>query len=154
MSGERLADAAVRACGEYETWAVAIPRLRTKIGDCRCPHEVRWRGEDEPPPEEVPSCFARAASEDIPVPYSPYEEPPQFRRRSLDEIAAKVADCPGCTELVRLIRARKHARQRFGVAKREVRRIGKLIAATARTVSEHATPESAPESPGTGEREL
>jgi hypothetical protein len=39
-----------------------------------------------------------------------------------------VADCPECSRLCRLIAERKVARVQFGVAKRAVRRLGRMSA--------------------------
>ena len=107
------------ACIEYERWAAEVRRLTDAIGEGECPFqaspeaETHYRG--------CPSCFREAADEIIPS-REPDDGP---NRRSLNMIEIKVASCESCTRLVGFIRARKHARQRYGVAKRAVRLAGK-----------------------------
>lgn len=109
---------AVAACRDYELWASEVRRLTVAIGEVECPNEAK-----EPPQGgewffDPESHFAIARRE----PVGPEDVP------SLDEVERRVQDCEACVRLCRLIRERQHARQRFGVAKRAVRHVGKLVA--------------------------
>lgn len=114
--------AAVNACRDYEHWAGEVKRLTQEIGKVVCPEqEVRYLVEDPDWPIvngeshfEIERTVLKPRYMDAPDP------------RTLDEVAEAVKDCPECSRLCVLIRERKHARQRFGVAKRAVRRAGKL----------------------------
>ena len=120
MKGE-IEDRAANACAEYERWASEVTRLTTAIGAEECPMEVRLdTGERGDPPG---SCFAEAASEEI----EPFTEEAPSKKRTLDQIEIEVQGCESCLRLVGLIRTRRHARQRYGVAKRAVRVVGKAI---------------------------
>lgn len=111
---------AAAACAEYDHWASEIVRLTAEIGTCDCPPGAAWS--DEGPGTGEDSCFRKASLEEFPG-----ELPDEgARRRDLAAIARAVADCATCSRLCLLIAARKHARQRFGVAKRKVRQIGRL----------------------------
>ena len=112
------ADYALAACAEYERWAAEIRRLTDAICECECPKE--WDGVDTYDEESNSSCFASAKAEYV-VESSIGETRPLF----LHEIEERVKDCEACTQLVTLIRDRKLARQRWGVAKRKVRVAGK-----------------------------
>ena len=115
---------AEQACAEYERWAAECTRLTNAIAVEECPEQEEgdesngWCGH--------PSCFSRAATEQI---QEATEEEPSMRR-NLSQIEREVAHCESCANLVALIRERKHARQRFGVAKRQVRVVGKRMFAT------------------------
>ena len=112
---------ALSACAEYEHWASEIRRLTDEIAETVCPKE--WDGVDSYDEEPRDSCFAEAKSVEV-VESSIGETRPPL----LHEIEERVNDCVECTQLVALIRERKHARQRWGVAKRKVRHAGKLAA--------------------------
>lgn len=79
-----------------------------------------WSG----PEGENVSCFTAASKEktdaDAWLPGYSHLRPP-----NLDEIEGEVMDCPACSRLCQLIRERKHARQRWGVAKRAVRHVAR-----------------------------
>lgn len=109
-----MGSAAEAASRDYAHWAGEVRRLTEEIARTVCPHESPSELETHAPP--TPSCF-RAAS----------EQPDRQGRRTLDQIAGEVADCRACSDLVLLIRARRQARQRFGVAKRAVRSVGKKL---------------------------
>jgi len=116
---------AVEAVREYEWWASEVARLTNAIKGEVCP-------EESPPEAEthwfgVGSCFSDAAQEEIVTAPADIYGPEERRKLSLEEIEAEVKDCPSCTRLCELIRARRHARKRYGVAKRGVRHVGKLI---------------------------
>lgn len=110
---------AVHACRDYDHWAAEIPRLSAAIGAIKCPRQLtdEWGSVDD----EAVSCFQRAAREEFPG-NQPDDGP---TRRNLDAIAKVVANCPECSRLCVLIRERKYARQRLGVAKRTIRAIGR-----------------------------
>lgn len=115
---------AVEACCEYETWAAAVQRLTQQIRECGCSKaDAAWAealAKDEFPADGPRSCFSVAKETAV-----PRRQPDDDTRPKLNEIGPMVADCPECSRLVTLIRARKHARQRFGVAKRAIRAAGK-----------------------------
>lgn len=111
---------ATEACVEYERWASEVGRLTRELGAISCPNEgpqeddgFAWRK----------SCFQEARDDRANWKPEGAENPPH--PPSLAEIAKLVADCPECSKLCRLIAERKHARQRFGVAKRLVRAVGR-----------------------------
>lgn len=117
-----MSDRAVKACSEYERWASEVKRLTDAICENVCPMEspaepeTHWKG--------APSCFREAA--DLPVVENHLGEE---RRANLDDIAERVKSCPECSALVGLIRDRRHARKRWGAAKRAVRYAGKVALA-------------------------
>lgn len=118
---------AVDACREYEHWAAEVRRLTDAIVASTCPKEAPEHvDEDGWDVDEVASCFEKAKRE--PVEIGRYQSRPPF----LSEIAERVAGCPRCSELVDLIRARRHARKQWGVAKRKVRAAGKRAIGGAR----------------------
>lgn len=123
--GER----AWEACGEYETWAAAVRRLTEEIAAIQCPNESEVEQDTHWPGS--PSCFSIAREQRRPESYHGDGNPPRPLR--LNEIEPLVADCPECSRLVKLIRARKVARQRYGVAKRKVRAVGKVATRTPTT---------------------
>jgi hypothetical protein len=106
---------ATLACREYNVWAGEVARLNKAIAAAWCPREI----------EQAVSCFSEAKSREIWK--GPDYDP---RRPTLDEIAKEVAACPTCTELVDLIRKRRHARMRWGVAKQAVRRVARTATPT------------------------
>lgn len=122
MTAPALPTYAVDACREYEHWASEIPRLTDAIGAVRCPNETWVDDEHGSWLSEGESCFHAASQVTLPAGSLPDDGDRPIR---LDEIANRVADCPACSELVDLIRARRHARKRWGVAKRRVRAAGK-----------------------------
>ena len=113
---------AVRACVVYERWASEERRLSGAIAAIQCPKETPRFDIEEIVLNERLSCFRVAASEVLPG----CQEDNGSTRRNLEQIAAAVADCPRCSELVELIRARRYARKQYGAAKRAVRHAGKL----------------------------
>jgi hypothetical protein len=115
-----------RACREYERWASEVRRLTEAIGAVVCPREVPDEDLDFIGSHFSEACDIRTDTDN----WRPDYAGP--RRLNLDEIEDEVADCPECSRLCALIRERKHARQRFGVAKRRVRSVGKAA---------HPTPE-------------
>jgi hypothetical protein len=108
---------AMRACQEYHFWACETARLTEEIGKVVCPNEAET--ELDTHFAGSPSCFHEAARETI------WHAPDDPRRRTLREVREMVKDCTECVRLCDLIRDRRHARQRFGVAKRRVRSVGK-----------------------------
>lgn len=115
-------DCAALACLEYDWWASEVQRTTDAISMNECPNEGHWMIETDPEP--LPSCFTTAKTTPI-IENHLGEE----RRASLDDIAESVNDCPACTQLVKDIRARRHARKRLGVAKRKIRHVAKRIRA-------------------------
>ena len=115
------------ACARYEHWASEVARLTAEIGAVECPHEVTGGDENDGFYFE-PSCFHAASTEEFKRPeVTMFEDAPIVTRRTLNDIGEAVSDCPACSRLVVLIRERKHARQRYGVAKRRVRHVGKAL---------------------------
>jgi hypothetical protein len=115
---------AADACRDYEHWASEITRLTAEIVAVECPEE-REPDIDEAGAlvEAVDSCFRRAREDSANWTPGGPEDPPH--PPTLATIAKAVASCPECSRLCVLIAERKHARQRFGVAKRAVRSVGK-----------------------------
>ena len=113
-------DYAVAACASYQHWASEVRRLTDAITDCECPLDTIATFESEE--DARCSCFTEAKTEFVPAGSQPDDGD---RPKTLDEIGEEVKDCESCTQLVTLIRERKHARQRWGVAKRKVRAAGK-----------------------------
>lgn len=120
---------ALDACAEYEHWASEVGRLTNDIRDCICPKEnvEDPTGEFGSPFGTEPSCFQRAKNDPANVTGSVESGPAQ---PNLFAIAKLVAGCPSCSKLCDLISARRHARNRFGIAKRKVRHAGKLAEPT------------------------
>ena len=116
---------AANACRDYEYWASEVARLTEAISDEECPHENY--GDESDGYYEAPSCFHVAAKETFYGHQEYPDEPPPTRRRTLDGIGKEVADCESCSRLVGFIRDRKEAKKRLGVAKRQVRVVGKRI---------------------------
>jgi hypothetical protein len=118
------------ACRAYDHWAREIPRLTADIGACECPRAAERVAREEAAAEaehrgaiiESVSCFKSAAQEQIGHDDNEYVAV----RRNLEQVAAVVQDCPECSRLCQLIAERKHARQQLGVAKRAIRRAGRL----------------------------
>ena len=120
---------AEQACAEYERWAAEVARLTQAIAETRCPREptldalTGLQNDDG-----SDSCFSKAKIETTDA--DNWIPGHANRPLNLDEIEEEVEDCESCTRLVGFIRERKHARQRFGVAKRQVRVVGKRMFAT------------------------
>jgi hypothetical protein len=125
-STQQGSGSAVRACQEYERWASEVRRLTEAIKGIVCPIE------GVPAEDGLGTHLSHfAAACDVRVDMDgPWDEAPAARRLTLEEIEPRVADCPKCSELVDLIRARRHARKQFGVAKRRVRQVGKALTPT------------------------
>jgi hypothetical protein len=117
---------ALVACQQYDHWAREIVRLTHEIAAVHCPREEGVEIRPGYFQQSAPSHFREAAEESLPV--SAWSDEPETRRRNLPGIAVVVADCPACSRLCELIVERKEARVRYGVAKREVRRIGRMTA--------------------------
>ena len=115
---------AIEACREYEHWASEVGRLTGEIRECGCPLETppQW-----PSAPATDSCFSKASEKECPG-RQPDDGP---QRLNLDGIQKEVESCESCVHLCNLIRQRKHARQRYGVAKRRVRSVGKKLLASA-----------------------
>ena len=109
-----------QACEEYERWAAEVTRLTSEIGYETCPKE-----RETPFGPVGDSCFAEAKKELCGGDFGDRNDP--MRLISLQEIEKTVAACPSCTRLVGFIRARKEARQQYGIAKRRVRSVGKRL---------------------------
>lgn len=115
---------ALEACLKYDGWKREIERLTEEIATCFCPEqEVHF---DEVTEVEYATGASHFASSKKRL------EAERDRRHDastetvdLEDIEAEVADCPACSRLCRLIRERKHARQRWGVAKRAVRHVAR-----------------------------
>ena len=112
------------ACIEYERWAAEMARLTAAIGNESCPIGLTKVIELD---MVSGSCFERATRERTDA--DNWIPGHGNRPLNLDEIEEEVESCESCTRLVHAIRARKHARQRFGVAKRLVRLAGKQLRA-------------------------
>lgn len=104
MSNPAAREDALTACLEYDRWASEVARLTEEIREATCPKGTGGY-----------SCF-QVARTDPANPVGP----------SLATLAMLVADCPSCSRLCELIAARKHARQRFGVAKRRIRSVARV----------------------------
>jgi hypothetical protein len=134
----RAESSAVAACREYEHWASEVRRLTDAMAELRCwaesdvEEETHWAGSE--------SHFRTVSQERLDVYDGWTEEGCTSRRRTLEEVAAhpEVAACSACSQLVELIRARRYARKRYGVAKRAVRRAGKLALAPTPTAPQGA----------------
>lgn len=127
---------ALSACVEYEHWASEVARLTLEIGACECPNESV--AEDETHWSGSQSCFTEAKEDRANwTPGGPEHSPGP---PTLATLAKIVANCPACSRLCELIAARKHARQRFGVAKRRIRAVGRR----ARAPESETNPASAP----------
>ena len=118
---------AEEACAEYERWAAEVSRLTGAISETRCPEEPTLDGDGLANDDGGKSCFTKAKSETTDA--DNFLPGHGDRRLNLDEIEEEVEGCESCSGLVGLIRERKHARQRFGVAKRRVRMVGKAVLA-------------------------
>ena len=119
---------AEEACAEYERWAMEVALLTCGISETRCPKEPTLDEETGLQNDDGgKSCFTKARTE--------ISDADNFlpghgdRPLNLDEIEDEVEGCESCSGLVGLIRERKLARQRFGVAKRGIRMIGKRVLA-------------------------
>lgn len=118
-----LANQALDACLQYDHWKREIDRLTKEIKGCVCPREEPPKPfEPDPDWRQEPSHYSDAkerleAEREALRPDGPYPSEKVY----LEDIEAEVSDCPACSRLCRLIRDRKHARQRWGVAKRAVR---------------------------------
>lgn len=106
---------AEEACADYEFWAAGIVRLTRAIADEVCPDKSVMAIRE--------SCFTEARQQLCGADFGDRGDP--NRPATLAEIEETVKDCESCVRLIGFIRERKHARQRFGVAKRQIRVVGK-----------------------------
>lgn len=123
--------AALNACADYEGWAAEVRRLTEEIGNLVCPRQAPGHENLGVPAfmaASGESCFEAAKKDLVNWREGLCPEDPR-RPPLLADLAKVVADCPECSRLCELIAARKHARQRFGVAKRAVRHVGKRVLA-------------------------
>jgi hypothetical protein len=108
-----LAERALAACIRYETLSAAITEATHEIRRTVCPYESESEFETHSGP--TLSCY-RAACE---------VRTRGGGRLNLSEVAREVAGCAHCSQLVELVRARRHARRMLGAVKRQLCRIGK-----------------------------
>lgn len=112
------------ACLNYDHWASEVARLTKEISGEVCPKEA----EADAAGIYGNSCFKAQREPDL-----VWENHPEMgavdRERwvSLSEVEERVADCPSCSRLCKLIRARRYARKRWGVAKRQIRHAAKNL---------------------------
>jgi hypothetical protein len=109
---------ALTACLAYDHWAREVARLTAEIAENVCPRE------DDDDAGWWPSCF-KCAIEDR-ANWWPGDVENEPRPPTLETVAKLVEDCPSCSRLCALIAERKHARQRFGVAKRRIRSVARV----------------------------
>lgn len=120
------------ACREYAAAMAEAERLTTEIAGIVCPQESEQVYPDRANWFELkPSHFAEAKRRRINTPWP--DDDDDGRPLRLSEIARRVADCPECSKLCRLIAERRKYRRRAATYKGVCRKIGNRILTTETT---------------------